>query len=174
MNIIAKFSKVSENQFIKDYLDCFPKETVEASREAYQSLILPKRATVGSAGYDFVTPITFTLQPNESIKIPTGIKAQMDDGWVLLLFPRSGLGFKFHMELENTIGVVDQDYIHAKNEGHIFIKIYNASEEKKTILVNKGEAFAQGIFLPFGITGDDEVDTLRQGGFGSTDQKVIK
>ena len=155
---VAKFEKVSFEEFSKEINDI----------KCYEEIILPKRATIGSAGYDFYAPFDFTLKPDESIKIPTGIKVKISDGWFLAIFPRSGLGFKYRLQLNNTVGIIDSDYYHALNEGHIFIKITNDSKEGKVLLVKKGEAFAQGIFLQFGITDDDEVTSERIGGIGST------
>ena len=128
---------------------------------------LPRRATAGSAGYDFFAPAAFRLEPGESIKIPTGVRARIAPGWVLALFPRSGLGFKYRLQLNNTVGIVDADYFGARNEGHIFIKLTNAGD--RPLRVGAGDAFAQGVFLPFGITEDDEAGGVRLGGFGSTD-----
>ena len=157
MNKIAKFYKVSENEFNKS-----------ESKANYNDVILPKRATKGSAGYDFFAPETFTLAPKETVKIATGIRAKINEGWVLMIFPRSGLGFKYRLTLDNTVGVIDSDYFNAENEGHIFIKMTNCGE--KPLTVEKGKAFAQGVFLPFGITVDDSSDSARTGGLGSTDK----
>lgn len=129
---------------------------------------MPERATVGSAGYDFYSPLDFVLEPGQTIKIPTGIRAKIEDGWVLMIFPRSGLGFKFRIQLNNTVGIIDSDYYGSDNEGHIFIKITNDSNEGKTLSLKKGDGFAQGVFLPYGVTSDDEAAALRNGGFGST------
>lgn len=129
---------------------------------------MPVRATVGSAGYDFYSPLDFVLTPGQTIKIPTGIRARIEDGWVLMIFPRSGLGFKFRIQLNNTVGIIDSDYYGSDNEGHIFIKITNDSNEGRTLSLKKGDGFAQGVFLPYGVTSDDEAAALRNGGFGST------
>ena len=129
---------------------------------------LPKRATKGSAGYDFFAPFDITLAPGQTIKIPTGIRAKMEDNWVLKLYPRSGLGFKFRLQLNNTVGIIDSDYYYSSNEGHIFAKITNDSNEGKTVSIKKFTGFIQGIFLEYGITYDDEVEEIRDGGFGST------
>ena len=104
MRIKAKFEKVSFEQYAKDF------ELEGNVQEIYDAIKLPKRATKYPAGYDFYAPITITLQPNETIKIPTGIRVQMEDEFVLILCPRSGLGFKFRLQLNNTIGVIDSDY----------------------------------------------------------------
>ena len=163
MHRIAKFMKVSPAQFAADW--DFP------VAPPYDALTLPRRGTAGSAGYDFYSPLDFTLAPGEVIKIPTGMRARIADGWVLVICPRSGQGFKYRLQLYNTLGVIDADYFGADNEGHIQIKIINANREGKILSVKRGEAFAQGIFLPFGVTVDDDASDVRTGGFGSTDAK---
>ena len=104
----------------------------------------------------------------ETAKIPTGIRALIEPGWVLKLYPRSGLGFKYRLQLNNTVGIIDSDYSQSDNEGHIFIKITNDSNEGKTLEIPAGTGFAQGIFVEYGITVDDDADGVRNGGFGST------
>ena len=163
MQKIAQFMKVSPDRFAADW-------GFDASNPS-DELKLPRRGTAGSAGYDFYSPLDFTLAPGEFIKIPTGIRARIDEGWVLTIYPRSGQGFKYRLQLYNSVGVIDSDYFGAANEGHIQIKIVNANEEGKTLSVRRGEAFAQGVFLPFGVTVDDDAAELRTGGFGSTDRK---
>lgn len=164
MERIAKFLKVSEDNFISS-LDGFSKDE---AKKIYEDIKLPLRATKYSAGYDFYSPFDFTLNPGETIKIPTGIRAKMREDYALFLLPRSGLGFKYRLQLNNTIGLIDADYFYSDNEGHIFAKITNDSNEGKVISVKKGEAFIQGVFLSYGITEDDEVNSIRNGGFGST------
>lgn len=168
MRRIAKFHKVSREQFSEGWRDTFGEVQREEIDTIYESLQLPRRATSGSAGYDFFSPLTFEMKPGETMKIPTGIRAEMDEGWVLKIYPRSGLGFKFRLQLNNTVGIIDSDYFHSDNEGHIFIKITNDSNEGKTLKVEAGTGFAQGIFLEYGITVDDEACEIRNGGFGST------
>ena len=116
-------------------------------------------------------PYDLTLVPGQTAKIPTGIRAKIADGWVLCLFPRSGLGFKYRLQLNNTVGIIDADYYLSDNEGHIFAKITNDSNEGKTLTLKQGEGFMQGIFIPFGLAEDDNVQTIRNGGFGSTTKK---
>ena len=170
MEKIAKFEKVSRERFVADWLDTFGGEEAAAT-QVYEKIKLPKRATKGSAGYDFYSPMAFTLKPGETIKIPTGIRAFMREDYVLMCFPRSGLGFKFRLQLNNTVGIIDSDYYYSDNEGHIFIKLTNDSNEEKVLELAEGNGFAQGIFLPFGITEDDDVTEVRNGGFGSTTKK---
>ena len=173
MKKIAKFEKVSFSQFKEDWLDTFPEfnSTEKDIENIYNDIMLPKRATTGSAGYDFFAPLDIELLPNSTMKIPTGIRAKIDDGWVLKIYPRSGLGFKYRLQLNNTVGIIDSDYYYAKNEGHMFIKITNDTNEHKIVNIKKGDGFAQGIFIEYGITIDDEVSEKREGGMGSTTKK---
>ncbi len=164
MKRIAKFEKVGEKQFLSDY-------SGEDGGEVYKGIKLPKRATSGSAGYDFFAPFDIKLEVGESIKIPTGIRAVIEDGWVLKIYPRSSLGVKYGLQLNNTVGIIDGDYYRADNEGHIFIAIFNDSKEGKTLEIKSGEAFAQGVFVEYGITFDDCANSVRRGGMGSTSEK---
>lgn len=168
MQRIAKFEKVSLKQFEEALHANRPMWQDQEIHQSYETYRLPQRATAGSAGYDFYALFDFTLRPGETILVPTGVRVRMEDGWVLQLFPRSGLGFKFRMQLNNTVGIIDSDYYRADNEGHIFAKITNDSKDGKMLQVSCGDAFMQGIFLPYGITEDDSADGVRSGGFGST------
>ena len=167
MHTVAKFLKISKEQFIIDFKKNFNNYDKSQIENIYESIKLPKRATIGSAGYDFYTPVSFTLKPQETINIPTGIRVKINEGWFLAIFPRSGLGFKYRLQLNNTVGVIDSDYFNSDNEGHIFIKITNDSNENKTVELNSGQGFAQGIFMPFGLVEDDDTTDHRNGGFGS-------
>ena len=157
MKRIAKFEKVSMTQF---KAGC----TREDAEKVYEGIKLPKRATAGSAGYDFYAPFDI----GETANIPTGIRVLIEDGWVLKIYPRSGLGFKYRLQLNNTVGIIDSDYYGSDNEGHIQVKLTNDSREGKTVEVEAGTGFSQGIFVEYGITVDDEADEVRNGGFGST------
>lgn len=168
MKRIAKFEKVSYGQFAS----AFEEENEETVRRIYDNIQMPKRATAGSAGYDFFSPVDITLKPGETIKIATGIRVRMEPDWVLKLYPRSGLGFKYRLQLNNTVGIIDSDYYNSDNEGHIFSKITNDTKEGKTIVLKAGEGFMQGIFIEYGITVDDAADGIRNGGFGSTTRSV--
>ena len=174
---IAQFEKVSFNQWKNDILsgdfkDIFSRFPDTALKQVYDSIKLPKRATAGSAGYDFYLPMPMLDIPtNTSITIPTGIRCKMDEGWALKIYPRSGHGFKYGIHLANTVGIIDADYYGANNEGHINVKLINDSSIKKPIELVQGDAFCQGVFVPYGTTVDDEASAKRQGGFGSTDKK---
>ena len=165
---IAKFYKVSFERFREDWEDTFGACTEEEIRNIYEEIKLPKRATAGSAGYDFYAPVHVVIQPGETMKIPTGIRAEMQEEWVLKCYPRSGLGFKYRLQLNNTVGIIDSDYFYSDNEGHIFAKITNDTNEDKTVDIAAGTGFMQGIFVEYGITVDDDVTSVRNGGFGST------
>lgn len=161
MERIARFETVSKAQYIKD--------AGEECAESYTAIRLPRRATAHSAGYDFFAPTDVFLPAKGSAVVKTGIRALMQPGWVLMIYPRSGLGFKLGIRLANTVGVIDGDYCNAPNEGHIMIKLTNPSEQSVTL--QAGTAIAQGIFTPYGITEDDSQTAERTGGFGSTDAK---
>ena len=173
MQRIAKFEKVSFEQFKKDWQGEHPQDTDDMIKEIYDGIRLPKRATAGSAGYDFFAPAAFTLKPGQMTKILTGIRARIDDGWVLKLYPRSGLGFKFRLQLNNTVGIIDSDYYGSDNEGHIQVKLTNDSREGKTVEVEAGTGFSQGIFVEYGITVDDEADEAAAEEFGLVILKSI-
>ena len=168
MQRIARFVNVSQNQFESDFRRLFPGR---ADVPDVSAIPLPHRATRGSAGYDFFSPLSFSLPAGSHILIPTGIRALMEEGWVLAIFPRSGLGVKYRFRLDNSVGIIDQDYAESSNEGHILLSMTNESLEGKTLEIEAGKDIAQGIFLPFGITGDDDETVLRDGGFGSTSQR---
>lgn len=165
MKIMAQFLPVSREHFQEDWGKVFPGQKVP------ETVRLPERATVGSAGYDFFAPSGFSLQPGQSMLLPTGVRVRMEPGWVLMLFPRSGLGFRYRLQLDNTVGIIDSDYFGADNEGHIMLKLTNDSRTGRVLEVAAGDAVAQGVFLEFGVTVDDGASTFRKGGFGSTDRK---
>ena len=100
--IMNRFEKVTYEVYKNSFnTDC------DITQE-YKDIKLPKRGSVGSAGYDFFAPFSFDLEPNETIVIPTGIR-WMSDGYlkVLKIYPRSGLGFKYQLGLANTVGIID-------------------------------------------------------------------
>lgn len=161
---IAKFEVVSDAEILKN--DRRPEEIKPVIQ-------LPKRATAKSAGYDFYTLEDLLLEPGESFVVKTFIRCKMEKGWMLSLFPRSGQGFKNFIGLANTVGIIDADYYESSNEGHIMIKLVNW-HPSKIFTCNAGTAIAQGVFIPHGVTVDDEANGKRYGGFGSTDNKEVK
>jgi dUTP pyrophosphatase len=171
MKVVAKFEKVSREEYQKNF-EVRPSERMnpEASvNQMYDHLVLPKRATKGSAGYDFFLPYSLSIRPHSEVKIPTGYKCKIEEGYVLQIYPRSSLGFKYRLHLDNTVGIIDSDYYNnEKNEGHIIIKLYNPSN--KTVEIHAGEAYAQGIFGEFYLAEEEEVTAERKGGMGSTNK----
>ena len=155
------FAKVSYDQF-REALGC-------ECRETYDTIKTPERATSRSAGYDFKSPIDFILEPGETIKIPTGIRVILDPDKFLAIYPRSGLGFKYRTQLDNTVGIIDADYSMSDNEGHIMVKLTNDTRDGKTLIIHTGDGICQGIIQQYFVTDDDNADGIRNGGFGSTD-----
>ena len=153
MKRIARFEKVSFRQFSDGWDDTFQAiekgenkdQSKETLKEIYDRIKLPRRATAGSAGYDFFAPVDIILNPGETIKIPTGIRVWMEPEWVLKCYPRSGLGFKFRLQLNNTVGIIDSDYFYSDNEGHIFaVKGANEQLKKSAENARHKETYPQG------------------------------
>lgn len=167
MNRVGEFEKVSFEQFEKA-VNSIGIPTEGFVQACYDAIVIPQRATSGSMGFDFKSPFDFELSAGQTIKIPTGIRVRIDDGWGLAVFPRSSLGFKYRIQLDNTVGIIDSDYYYSNNEGHIFIKITNDNKKNKTLSLKAGDGFAQGIFLQYGITYSDNAQGVRNGGIGST------
>ena len=173
MKRVGSFEKIKFDTFKKAVQEIYGEHSVETEKiveKVYEEIKLPKRATKGSAGYDFYSPFFITLLPGETQLVPTGIRVKIEEGWVLKCYPRSGLGAKYRLQLNNTVGIIDSDYYESDNEGHIFAKITNDSNEEKMVTIERGQGFMQGIFVEYGITFDDNVDYVRNGGFGSTDK----
>lgn len=167
MYLMLTFKKVPVEEFKKalnkEFGDKF--ETIEC--DLHSNIILPTRASIGSCGYDIVTPFEFEIAPTESIIIPTGISFVTDEyDKALMVYPRSGLGFKHRCRLANTVGVVDADYHYSDNYGHIMLKITN---EGNTIMkIEAGKAIAQGVIIQYYTVDYDDVNSSRNGGFGSS------
>lgn len=155
-----RFYKVTKKQ----YMDT----TERIDEDEYANIKMPRRGTALSAGYDFFAPYDIDLPPQSEVLIPTGIGVELDEDKFLMCVPRSGLGFKFGLGLANTIGIIDADYSHATNGGHIMAKL---TSQDKPIHIDKGQAFMQGIIVPYFRTYRDMADTKRIGGFGSTDNQ---
>ena len=166
---MSKFEKVSFEQFKKAFESFIGPEQTQIE-EIYAGIELPKRATKTSAGYDFFAPFSFVLGPGESITVPTGVRVQLPPDKFLMLAPRSGLGFRYRLQLDNTVGIIDSDYYEASNEGHIIAKLTNDSRELRALYVNEHDAYMQGIISQFFVVDEEDVpDKKREGGFGSTD-----
>ena len=156
------FEKISFEQFKKDCSD---------DEELYNNFSLPKRSTKYSAGYDFFSLYDFILKPNESKKIPTGIKFNMNTDEMLMLVVRSSMGFKYNVRMCNQIGIFESDYYNnPNNEGHAWLKLQN--EGDKDYIVKKGDAICQGIFIKcLTIDNEEEIKNERKGGLGSTNKE---
>ena len=130
--------------------------------------ILPTRATKGSAGYDLSAVKEVVIEPKKIVLVPTGIKAYMPQDEALFIFPRSSLSIKRGLMMSNSVGIIDADYYGNKdNEGHIMIPLLNITDQAVTI--KQGERIAQGVFMPYLKTSDDEAkQEMRIGGFGSS------
>lgn len=157
-----KFEKVSIENFTKAYV------SKEAASADYKNVKLPQRATPGSAGYDFYSPLTITIKPGTSATIPTGIKCDLDADKVLMIYPRSSFGFKYGVMLANTVGIIDCDYYdNSDNEGNIIVKLTNNGS--KELEIKAGDRFCQGIITQFFVVDKDiALKKKRKGGIGST------
>ena len=148
---MRKFEKISFEQFKKD---------ISYDKKLYEEYEIPSRETTHSAGYDFHALEDMTVKPGQIVKIPTGVKASMEDDEVLYILVRGNQGFKYNVRLCNQVGVIDKDYYNSEtNEGHMFIKLYNEGE--KDYVVKKGDKIVQGLFINF-LTVDDEEEIERE------------
>lgn len=131
------------------------------------NIILPKRQTKNSAGYDFYVASDTVIKAHSIALIPTGVKAYMEVDEVLKIYVRSSMPMKKGLTLANNVGIIDSDYFeNPDNDGHIMIQVLNFSDND--ILVKKNDRIAQGIFLKYLLTDDDTTNEERKGGFGST------
>lgn len=157
-----KFEKVSYKEFKKhtnSYMHC--------GADEYDDIRIPERSTSGSAGYDIASPVNITIPGGCSRVIPTGLKVKIDKEWCMLLFVRSSLAIKKGIELQTGVSVIDSDYYNNEdNEGHIFIAVRNTST--RPVLITAEERIAQGVFVEYGKTIDDNAQGQRTGGIGST------
>lgn len=176
--VVAKFEKVSYEEFEKTWIEIHPRDNNKVGyiKEIYDSIKLPTRSTKRSSGYDFYNPDTIATNIGKgySYRIPTGIRCIFfEDGYDLSIYPRSGMGFKYRLHLDNTVGIIDNDYFESDNEGHIIIKISVDPRNDDVITLKPGDKFAQGIFREFFLAeGDDETEKKnRNGGMGSTDEQ---
>ena len=164
---MTKFEKISKEQWVQD---CVAHNITLTASEYPDNVTLPRRGTSRSAGYDFYAPYRVEIQPNESVVVLTGVKCALEEMDVLMLYPRSSMGFKYGIQLVNTVGIIDADYYNnPSNEGHIMIGLKNTGT--KPVVIEEGDRFAQGIIVGFEITDDDNpVSEVRKGGIGSTNK----
>jgi len=178
---VAKFEKVSFEQFKKDYMKLYPCDLVNDAdelerviRSIYDSIKLPRRGTKRSSGYDFFAPTNITCKYNKTVIVPTGVRIKFfEDNYDLSIFPRSSLGFKHRICMANTVCIIDNDYYGSDNEGHIMVALVCNRDDCQDYVIKAGQAYAQGIIREFCLTVDDNEDLLpcRNGGLGSTDKK---
>ena len=130
----------------------------------------PSYANEYAAGLDIRASIDnpITIKAGEVAEVPTKLAVAIPNGCFGLVTIRSGLGFKFRLQMNNTVGIIDSDYFYSDNEGHIFVKLTNDTNEGKTVSVAQGTGMVQGIFMQYGVTIDDDATEVRNGGFGST------
>ena len=188
-NVVAKFEKVSFETWLKssmgEDINQVKDEEKQALHEIWEAIKLPTRATVGSVGYDFFSPIdVYPLPPLQDVTIPTGIKCKLEPGWALIMAPKSGLGMRYHTTISGTLGVIDSDYYNCdETEGQIMINIANGLypmprqnqitgkpelPPEQILHIYPGMAFVQGIIIPVGYAVEEKVTATRTGGFGST------
>lgn len=161
-----KFKKVSFKQFLNDWPgeQSVDKKEVEA---VYDSILIPKRSTKNSAGYDFITPFELNINPGGTVKVPSGIRCvDMPGNLFLAMYVRSSVGIKKDVVISNGTGIIDSDYADAENEGHIWIALRNDGQKPQHF--DAGERIAQGVFQVYFMTDDDVADAKRTGGIGST------
>ena len=140
-------------------------------------VIIPRRSTKYSAGYDFFAvedvsiPPTFIIVDGNIVAskpkiVKTGVKAHMNRDNILYLFSRSSGPMKRGLVMANSVGCIDSDYYDA--DGEIGFMFYNFSPA--TVLIKKGDKIGQGIFMEYLKVVDDNPESLadRVGGFGST------
>lgn len=171
MKRIAEFYKVSYERFKQDYLLLNKDSQLsdDQIKAMYDGIKLPRRATNGSAGYDFFLPYDLSLKPGQRTMVPTGVRFWCKQDWALLLLSKSGLGSKYRLQFDTCVSLIDSDYYYGDNEGHIWIPlIYDFREKDQELNLPAGKGFVQGMFVRFGITKSDKINSKRNGGFGST------
>ena len=153
------FEKISFERFSLD---------VKNDRKLYDEYKLPRRASKNSCGYDFLAIEDYIIHSGEIKKIPTGYKAKFLSDEMLMIVVRSSMGFKYNVRMCNQVGVIESDYYNnISNEGHMWVALQN--EGDKDYIINKGDAYAQGIFIKF-LTCGDNPEEERIGGLGSTNK----
>lgn len=149
---------------------------------------LPTYATNGSAAMDIYSPAEYTIEPGQTIIIPTGIKVAIPHGYALLIHPRSGLSSRTKMRIPNSLGLIDEDYheeigVIVENtdqkvkdadmyDGNNYLEL--VKEYGASITIGKGERIAQMRLVEVPRTRWKQVNSLGNfeedhgAGFGST------
>jgi len=143
------------------------KDELDKYNVCLSDVLLPSRSTKYAAGYDFYSPVELSIKPNETVLVPTCVKAYMKEFEFLGIYIRSSFAIKYNLSLKNQVGIIDKDYYsNISNDGHILISIKNNSNED--FVIKKGDKVAQGIFQQYLLVDDDSCTTSRTGGIGST------
>lgn len=132
-----------------------------------KDVIMPKRATINSAGYDICSPTDIVIPAGEIVTVWTNIKACCNDNEFILLCVRSSMGRK-DICLANDIGVIDGDYYsNPDNDGNIGVALKNRGS--KDFVIHKNDKIAQILFIPYlKVDNEKAVTGVRGGGYGST------
>ena len=154
---------------------CFKEVREDARKHPEVETVLPERSDAGSAGYDFRSKESYFLQPGETHMFWSDVKVHLNRNEVLMIYPRSGLGFKKGVVIKNLTGVIDSSYYgNPDNDGNIGIGLVNNGSDPVRIEV--GDRIAQGVFMNYLVTDDDkfengfEPNLKRSGGYGSSGQ----
>ncbi len=137
-----------------------------------EKAILPKYGSEAAAGADLFALLetdSLDIRPGETQFVKTGLSLEIPDGYVGLIYARSGLACKKGLAPANKVGVIDSDY-----RGEIIVALYNQSNEVRTI--ENGERIAQMVIAAapqFEYVETDSLDQTKRGekGFGSTGKK---
>lgn len=139
----------------------------DEKRKTVGNVMLPTRGSSKAMAYDFYANEDYSVMPNEIVKVWTDVKAYMQENECLVINVRSSMGGKFM--LANTIGFIDADYYsNENNDGNIGIFLKNISNDTQSI--RKGDRVAQGVFFNFLVADNGNTDSIRTGGWGSTNQ----
>lgn len=136
-------------------------------RRVDKGLPLPKFATKGSVGFDFVARVDTVVPPKQIVLIPANNVIEVPEGYALIIAPRSSTPQKLGLMFPHSIGILDQDYCGPEDEA--LIQVYNFTGQE--VWVKKGDKIAQGVFVKIEKAEWEEVDSLdkpTRGGFGST------
>ena len=141
-------------------------EIVDDKFRKNETAQLPLRATAHSVGYDFFSPVDIEILPMSAAMIWTDVKARFGPDEALLINVRSSMG-KQPVMLANTQGWIESDYYsNPDNDGNIGIRLFNLGQTPYKI--ERGQRFAQGMFIKYLIAENCNSDSERVGGIGST------
>ena len=129
--------------------------------------VVPQYQTPGAACFDLHATHCATISPGSPMEICTSLAFEVPEDHVMLIFSRSGHGFKAGVRLANCVGVIDSDYRH-----EVLVKLHCDSDWDKGLVIERGDRIAQAMILPVKQVTFEVVDELsttqRNGGFGST------